>query len=103
MKPLIDVPNITAVVNIKNSNYDVYIGRAGNGEDGYFGNPIRLSAVESRGSTLERYRQYFYERLKNDREFREKILDLKGKTLGCFCKPHACHGDIIANYLNTEI
>lgn len=25
---------------------------------------------------------------------------LIGKRLGCFCKPHACHGDIIANYLN---
>lgn len=102
MKPLIDVPNITTVVNIRNSDYDVYIGRAGNGKDGYFGNPIKLVAGESRGSTIEMYKQYFYKRLKNDREFRGKILDLKGKTLGCFCKPHACHGDIIANYLNIE-
>jgi hypothetical protein len=23
-------------------------------------------------------------------------LELKGKTLGCWCKPEACHGDILA-------
>jgi hypothetical protein len=23
-------------------------------------------------------------------------LELKGKTLGCFCKPLACHGDVLA-------
>jgi hypothetical protein len=26
---------------------------------------------------------------------------LRGKTLGCFCKPHPCHGDIIAAYLDS--
>ena len=28
------------------------------------------------------------------------VVKLKGKTLGCFCKPYPCHGDIIAEYLN---
>jgi len=81
--------------------YDVYIGRAGHGQDGYFGNPFRLEAGETRGSTLEKYRKFFYNRLETDPEFRRRILALKGKTLGCFCKPYACHGDIIAEYLNS--
>jgi len=91
----------TKVVNIRYEEHDVYIGRAGRGQDGYFGNPFVLQAGESRGSSIETYREYFYDRLKTDTEFRERIHGLKGKTLGCFCKPYPCHGDIIAEYLDT--
>ena len=90
----------TKVVNMKYEAYDVYIGRAGRGQDGYFGNPFILQVGESRGSSLDKYRVYFHERLTTDSEFRKRILELKGKTLGCFCKPYPCHGDIIAEYLN---
>lgn len=92
---------MTNVVNIRTSGYDVYIGRAGKGQDGYFGNPFRLRTSESRGATIERYREYFYKRLEKDPEFKDRIHELKGKTLGCFCKPYACHGDVIAEYLNN--
>lgn len=92
----------TKVVNLRNERYDVYIGRAGRGEDGYFGNPIRLQSEAQRGSTLERYKEYFYNRLKTDPQFRERIHGLQGKTLGCFCKPNPCHGDIIKEYLDTK-
>jgi len=91
----------TVAVNLKNEKYDVYIGRAGRGQDGYFGNPFILSAGQSRGASLDKYRAYFFERLKTDPEFRRRIHGLKGKTLGCFCKPYPCHGDIIAEYLNS--
>jgi hypothetical protein len=92
----------TKVVNIAlGHRYDVYIGRAGKGHDGYFGNPFRLTQGESRGSTLEKYKSYFFNRLETDPEFKRRIHELKGKTLGCFCKPHPCHGDIIAAYLDS--
>lgn len=91
----------TQVVNIRNGQYDVYIGRAGQGQDGYFGNPFRLGMNEKRGATLEKYREYFYNRIRSDPEFKEKIESLKGKTLGCFCKPNPCHGDIIKEYLDS--
>lgn len=91
----------TKVVNIKRYRCDVYIGRAGRGYDGYFGNPFRLMPGEARGSTLAEYRDYFHKRLESDPEFRERIHALKGKTLGCFCKPNPCHGDVIAEYLNS--
>ncbi|HEB92024.1 MAG TPA: DUF4326 domain-containing protein [Gammaproteobacteria bacterium] len=32
---------------------------------------------------------------------KEDALELKGKTLGCHCKPATCHGDVIVDYLNT--
>jgi len=90
----------TKVVNIRCSDYDVYIGRAGRGEDGYFGNPFRLRYNEPRGATIEKFKKYFYDRLKTDPEFRRRVEALKGLTLGCFCKPDACHGDVIAEYLD---
>ncbi|MFR8224679.1 MAG: DUF4326 domain-containing protein [Alistipes shahii] len=50
---------------------------------------------------FDRYRSYFYGRLRTDPEFRQRIHALKGKRLGCFCKPYPCHRDIIKEYLNT--
>jgi hypothetical protein len=35
-----------------------------------------------------------------DTEFTRRIHELKDKTLGCFCKPKACHVDVIAEYLD---
>lgn len=93
---------MTRVVNLYKEPYDVYIGRAGKGKDGYFGNPIPLKKGEPRGTTIEKYKEYFYSRLESDNEFKSRVLQLKGKTLGCFCKPNACHGDIIVNYLENE-
>lgn len=92
----------TKVVNIFKEPYDVYIGRAGKGQDGYFGNPFKLEKGEPRGSTLVKYEEYFLKRMLNDAEFKERVLSLKGKTLGCFCKPNECHGDIIKKYLDNE-
>jgi hypothetical protein len=28
--------------------------------------------------------------------------ELQGKTLGCWCKPLACHGDVIVEILESE-
>lgn len=92
----------TRVVNLRQERYDVYIGRAGKGQDGYFGNPFPLAHGEPRGASLEKYRAYFYKRLETDPEFKRRIHELKGKTLGCFCKPYPCHGDIIAEYLDSQ-
>ena len=92
----------TIVVNILVDDFDVYIGRKGRGYSGYFGNPFRLDYGEPRGSTLNLFKAYFLDRMKKDSKYRASILGLTGKRLGCFCKPGPCHGDIIANYLNTK-
>lgn len=91
----------TSVVNLRVEIYDVYIGRAGHGKDGYFGNPFTLEHESERVTILIRYEQYFYERIEKDSEFKRRVHELRGKKLGCFCKPRLCHGDIIADYLNN--
>jgi len=92
----------TRVVNLRKDKYDVYIGRAGRGQDGYFGNPFPLGS-QPRGATIEKYRGYFLDRLRTDERFARRVRALKGKTLGCFCKPHPCHGDVIAEYLDKPV
>jgi Domain of unknown function (DUF4326) len=49
---------------------------------------------------VQRFQRYFVDRIEKDSEFKRRILALKGKRLGCFCKPKACHGDVIADWLN---
>lgn len=91
---------LTTLVNIhKKTPYDVYIGRAGKGHDGYFGNPIPLCGKD-RQFVLDAYKKYFYARLEIDNDFKERIQSLKGKTLGCFCFPELCHGMVIIEYLD---
>lgn len=107
-KNLVDMPlRMTRVVNLRNEEHDVYIGRAGHGEDGYFGNPVRVGdrcslcgkVHEKAGDTLPCFKQYFLGRVKSDPEFASKIEHLRGKRLGCFCKPGPCHGDVIVEWL----
>jgi len=94
----------TRAVNLRKEPYDVYIGRAGKGKDGYFGNPIKRGEKCSRckkvhrgaGSTLGCYERYLDARIEKDTEFAERVRGLYGKRLGCFCHPKPCHGDILA-------
>ena len=85
----------TRVVHKKKAKFDVYIGRPS-----IFGNPYSVMKYGRQGC-IHQYRLYFYNKIKKDPEFKKKVLDLKGKTLGCWCKPLACHGDIIAEYINV--
>ena len=94
---------MTKVVNIfHNEPFDIYIGRRGHGYDGYFGNPYRIDLKSGylRSKTIFMFRKYFRDRLKRDPEYKRRVLELRGKTLGCFCKPYPCHGDIIAEWLD---
>lgn len=96
----------TRVVNLRAEPYDVYIGRAGHGQSGYFGNPYRIAnpglPARTLAGILDAYRKYFEARLANEPEFRARVLELRGKTLGCFCKPGPCHGDVIVEWLESQ-
>jgi len=99
----------TEVVNQKRTDaYDVDIGRANRGqnnmnntpigEPGWLGNPYPKSD-HGREKCIELFREDFVERLQDDPEFRSAVEELRGKTLGCYCKPKACHGDVILEFL----
>ncbi len=98
-----NLKKITKVVNLYKESYDVYIGRAGKGRCGYFGNPFIVESEKDRENCLDNFAVYFYERLNDDPKFKKNVEQLRGKILGCFCKPKSCHGDIIADWLNAEI
>lgn len=94
--------NTTQVVNVQKTRKPyTYIGRAGKGKDGYFGNPFSIKSEKDRDSVIQQYKRYLWNRVNNDPEFRERLWALKGQTLGCFCKPHACHGDIIVSWIEA--
>jgi len=84
----------TKVVNKRAAAYDTYIGRGS-----VFGNPYKIGEDGNRRDVIERYREYFYDRIGVDPAFRHQVLALKGQVLGCFCAPQACHGDVIVEFL----
>ena len=92
------------VVNIRREAFDVYIGRAGHvAEDGYFGNPFVVGRDGTRAECITNFQVWFQKRLVEDPEYRRRVLALRGKRLGCFCAPAACHGDVIAAWVNTHL
>lgn len=81
----------------RGDEYDVYIGRGSP-----WGNPFAIwEDGNDRQLVIDKFAQYFEEEILSNPSKRKALLSLKGKILGCHCKPFACHGDVIANYLNS--
>ena len=101
--------DITRVINIKREtqyaglkstpDYE-YIGRGS-----YWGNPYSMfesnddGEMDDREEIIRKYKYDFDFDLFPNKE-KSELIKLKGKRLGCFCKPAACHGDVLADYLN---
>ena len=112
----------TTVVNLKSHRYNVYIGRSRRGQPpSKWGNPFptgrrldrQLAALVaghpvldtySPGALIDRtaaialYRAYLDVQLASGKLTAADFLAIQGKTLGCFCKPKDCHGDVIAEF-----
>jgi hypothetical protein len=95
--------NDTRVVHCKKESYDVYIGRPSE-----WGNPFTHIrdretraefVVKTREEAISRYREWIL--LQPD--LIKKLETLRGKTLGCWCKPKSCHGDVIIELLNSDL
>jgi len=83
--------NVCSVVNIKNTEeYDVYIGRPSK-----WGNPFKGNG---RNKDIELYENY----ISKSKKLMNDLQELKGKTLGCFCKPKKCHGDVLVKLVNNK-
>lgn len=63
-----------------------------------FGNPFIIGKYYTRETCIKEYKIDFYKKLNNS-WFKEQVLKLKGHTLGCWCTPLPCHGDVIIEYL----
>ena len=85
----------TTVVNVRNKKCDVHIGRPSK-----WGNPFKIGRDGDRTEVIKKHRQWILTcpaLLKSIQE------ELKGKRLGCYCKPQSCHGDILAELANDEL
>ena len=83
----------TRVVNIRNEPCEVYVGR---GEP--LGNPFSSPRDGTREECIAMFRQYAEARP----ELMKLIRACRGKVIGCYCKPKACHGDVIAELADRD-
>lgn len=91
-----------SVVHCKRANYDVYIGRPSK-----WGNPfthikdkntLAKHIVKDREEAISKYREWIT--TGEGQHLLKDLHELKGKTLGCWCKPQSCHGDILVELAN---
>lgn len=76
----------------KREHHDVYIGRPSK-----WGNPFIIGRDGTREEVIAKYEVW----LKNNAELMAALPELKGKTLGCWCAPRACHGDVLLRLANS--
>ena len=89
----------TRVVNRRRAPFDVYIGRPSP-----WGNPfshqdgtLAKFKVANRAEAIARFREWF---LGQPALVERARRELRGKVLGCWCKPATCHGDVIAEIVD---
>jgi hypothetical protein len=87
-----------SVVHCKKESYDVYIGRPSK-----WGNPFSHKSgtqakyqVATREEAIAAYKALLWQQIKDGTVTLQELAELDGKVLGCWCKPAACHGDVLA-------
>ena len=58
-------------------------------------NPFSVKKY-GREECLKKYKEY----LRANEELMSQLEELRGKELGCWCKPDSCHGDVLIELLN---
>jgi hypothetical protein len=105
----------TTVVNVRDAEqgkHTVYIGRPGifkslekkfgTNKPMNWGNPYLVGDKAGQHSRKESIR-LFREKVLSDQNLLKRIAnELPGEVLGCFCKPEACHGDILAEFADMS-
>jgi Domain of unknown function (DUF4326) len=96
--------NVGRVIDVRTKEpYDVYIGHAmpwdpyklkGSTWCNPFNKEYRAGKITLE-EALQKYEQYLRERLSKEPELVEKLKGLRGKTLGCWCAPDPCHGEVL--------
>jgi len=81
------------VVHCKKAKFDVYIGRPSK-----WGNPFNIGKDGTREEVIEKYEQY----LLGNKQLMDALSELKDKTLGCWCKPLPCHGDVLVEQVRRR-
>lgn len=66
-------------------------------EESKWKNPFSAKKY-GRNKCIELYEDY----IKNSKLYNQ-IEELNGKVLGCWCKPEACHGDVLIELLKEKL
>lgn len=82
---------MTTVVNLTKEKHDIYIGRPSK-----WGNPFVIGRDGTRKQVIQKYKNH----LLKSPYLLVSLGELKNKKLGCYCKPAACHGDVLAELTN---
>lgn len=77
------------VVHCNRARFDIYIGR---GRGSQWENPFRIGVDGSRDEVIAQYELW----LPEQPELMAQIGELADKTLGCWCAPLRCHGEVLA-------
>ncbi len=77
----------TRVVNLRTQKYDTRVDRLSK-----WGNPFKITKKLSREDSIAQYESWILKQ----HSLLLQLPELKGKRLGCWCKPKACHGDVLA-------
>ena len=93
---------LPVVVHV-HDGFDEYIGRAAMRANvprcwhrSIWANPFREGGDISRQGTIDLYESLMRERLaRSPRFWTRQLRALRGKRLGCWCKPLPCHGDVL--------
>lgn len=83
--------NNTTVVNLADSDYDVYIGRPSK-----WMNPYIIGQDGTRSEVIQKFEEY----IRTQPQLLSQLEELRGKRLGCYCAPKACHGDILIKLMD---
>lgn len=91
------------VVNMKLQPFDQYIGRwnpwlakrhPGVNLKNPWANPFKMEDESDRARVIAEYRSYILGKIAEAPE-KYNLGSLVGTTCGCYCKPLACHGDVL--------
>lgn len=86
------------VVHCKQENYDVYIGRPSKWGNPYSHKPgMAPWIVDTREDAIRLYREWL---MSQPELLAAAKKELRGKVLGCWCKPLDCHGDVLMEIAN---
>lgn len=83
----------TIVVNLRHSEYDIFIGRGSK-----WGNPFHIGKDGSRADVIRKHREWFT----GQKHLMDAIEELRGKRLGCYCSPKPCHGSFYVELLEGK-
>jgi len=85
---------VVKVVHCKKQKFDVYIGRGSK-----WGNPFHIGIHGDREEVISKYEAY----IMDNPTLLDDLPELEDKVLGCWCKPKACHGDILKILIENRI